>query len=310
MKQIVIIIAFFMNAQNAFSQSIQLDFENLSTGINQHQNLLTSSNINYGTTFFPSVWDTSFGGYWVNGFAWSSETDSVTSGFANQYSTANGKGDSSNTYLVAYSTAMIKTPQHKPKKIAINNNAYAYWSMKNGDAFAKKFGGVTGTDPDFFIVTIYGYYNGVKTTDSINVYLADFRSSTPANDYILKQWIDVSLDTLGQTDSIEFVLQSTDNGAFGMNTPAYFCIDNYQYQLNPNTINEENNTFVFYPNPTTNFVNFDASIQNITIKTHLGQSINMPIENNKINFTNASTGIYFIQFEQNEKTYFQKIVKQ
>jgi len=33
---------------------------------------------------------------------------------------------------------------------------------------------------------------------------------------------------LGNVDSLQLSLSSTDTGAFGMNTPAYFCVDNIE----------------------------------------------------------------------------------
>ena len=38
----------------------------------------------------------------------------------------------------------------------VTNNNYAYYSMLNGDAFAKKFGGGSSDDEDWFLLTITG----------------------------------------------------------------------------------------------------------------------------------------------------------
>jgi hypothetical protein len=97
--------------------------------------------------------------------------------------------------------------------------------MKNGHQFAKKFGGPTGTDPDWFRLTVKAWYSGALSTDSVDVYLADFRSADSTQDYILKTWKYVSLKKLGNVDSLTFSLNSSDVGSFGMNTPAYFCLD-------------------------------------------------------------------------------------
>jgi hypothetical protein len=107
----------------------------------------------------------------------------------------------------------------------VTNSTYAYLSMKNGDQFAKKFGGPTGTDPDWFRLTVKAWYNGALSIDFVDVYLADFRSADSTQDYILKTWKYVSLKKLGNVDSLTFALNSSDVGSFGMNTPAYFCLD-------------------------------------------------------------------------------------
>ncbi|MFM2394155.1 MAG: hypothetical protein RLZZ546_2137, partial [Bacteroidota bacterium] len=107
----------------------------------------------------------------------------------------------------------------------ITNSTYAALSMKNGDAFSKAFGGITGKDPDFFLLTIKKWNDGILQKDSINFYLADYRFSDDSKDYIIDKWTYLDLSALGRVDSLQFSLSSSDNGAFGMNTPSYFCID-------------------------------------------------------------------------------------
>jgi len=133
----------------------------------------------------------------------------------------------------------------------VTNNAYAYYSMRDGDAFAKKFGGPSGNDPDFFLLTIKKYRNGVLGPDSVDFYLADYRFADNSRDYIVKEWTFVNLSSLGEVDSLLFTLTSSDVGVFGMNTPAYFCID--QIRLQPLVSQKEavsgSPRFSLYPNP-------------------------------------------------------------
>jgi hypothetical protein len=96
--------------------------------------------------------------------------------------------------------------------------------MKEGDAFAKKFGGDDGTDPDFFKLNIWGRRGG-SSTDTLEFYLADFRDDDSEMDFIIEAWQWVDLSSLGKVDSLLFGLESSDMGAWGMNTPAYFCVD-------------------------------------------------------------------------------------
>jgi hypothetical protein len=98
--------------------------------------------------------------------------------------------------------------------------------MKYSDGFAKKFGGTNGTDPDWFRLTISGWYQGAVVANSVDVYLADFRSADTAQHYILRNWQFINLLPLGNVDSLFFTLNSSDTGAFGMNTPAMFALDN------------------------------------------------------------------------------------
>ena len=96
--------------------------------------------------------------------------------------------------------------------------------MRDGDGFAKKFGGVSGNDPDFLKLTITGF-NGAAATGSVDFFLADYRFANNAQDYIVKAWTFVDLSSLGAVTRLGFDLTSTDNGPFGMNTPGYVAID-------------------------------------------------------------------------------------
>lgn len=315
MKKLFLTLIIFLSYFSSQSQNIQLDFENLASSANTHQNLSTVDTLDFGVTFFPSLWDTSFGGFWSNGWAWSSETDSITTGFMNQYAAANGRGaDSSLVYLVQYSSAVILTPQQSPQKLFINNSTYAYQSMKNGDAFSKKFGGVTGNDPDFFLLTIKGYKGGVVNDTVINFYLADYRFSINSQDYIIKDWTEVSLTGLGETDSITFSLSSTDNGTFGMNTPAYFCIDNYQYRITSVGLDElSTEDYSVYPNPSSDFIYF----KNVTVNSPIRiMDINGKIvfqsnfSDQNLNISFLDRGVYFIQIFDDQRIKTLQFIKQ
>lgn len=191
-----------------------------------------------GLAHFPCVYNTAWGGFWSSGFAYTNMTDSVKSGYTNSYSAKTAKGyNGSNQYIVANgSDNYIKLINAGKGGFAagfyITNATYAYNSMRDGDAFAKKFGGTTGNDQDWFKIVIYGYNNGVKKQDSVEVYLADFRFADNSKDYILKTWKWVNLMPLGKVDSLSLMLSSSDVGQFGMNTPAYYCIDNFITQEN------------------------------------------------------------------------------
>jgi hypothetical protein len=185
-----------------------------------------------GNGVFPNFYSPDFGGYWGGGWAYSSMRDSTTAGFTNLYSAITGIGfDGSQNYAVGTFNPIINIGPAAIGKVVsgfyITNATYAALSMRDGDAFAKKFGGDTGNDPDWFKITLRSYSDGVLSQDSVDKYLADFRFMDNDSDYILKKWEWVDLTSLGNTDSLQIYLSSSDNGAFGMNTPAYFCIDDF-----------------------------------------------------------------------------------
>lgn len=201
---------------------------------------------------FSNTW------YWTGGFSYTNKYDSSTAGFTNLYGVKPYWGyNMSGKYCVGqnYARLVLKSPYNQLDGFYVTNTTYAFKSMKYGDAFAKKFGGPSGNDPDFFKLTVRGYLNGNLKTDSVEFYLADYRFSNNAQDYIVGTWQWVNTSSLGQLDSLEFQLFSSDNGLYGMNTPAYFGIDNVTVS-NPTGIKEFNeNIYVeVYPNPARDIV--------------------------------------------------------
>jgi len=136
----------------------------------------------------------------------------------------------------------------------VTNTTYNVLTMLNGDSTSKKFGGENGTDPDWFLLTIKGYEYG-NLVDSTQFYLADFRSDTSAQDYIVKdwQWVDLSNWSDYYVDSFSFSLSSSDMDSNGlMRTPAWFCIDDIASpRPTGGGIHEicQNGLFKIYPNP-------------------------------------------------------------
>jgi hypothetical protein len=176
------------------------------------------------------------GGCCWDGWATSNNTDSVTPGFGNQYSAYPGSAAGGSQFGVAY-TDIASISLGAPAVVDggfFTNITYAAQSMINGDAFAKKFGGVSGDDPDYFNITIQGWLAGAKTASEV-FYLADYRFADNANDYVLDTWTFVDLSTLGIVDELSFTFDSTDVGSFGVNTPTYFALDDLQIAPEPST---------------------------------------------------------------------------
>jgi hypothetical protein len=181
---------------------------------------------NYFVNFQYSDWN-----FW-EGFAYSNMTNTTTAGYTNQFSAITGKGvNGSANYAVAFTSAWFQPAQtyngvasgNYAQTVAgfyATNTTYAYLSMLNGDSFAKAFAA-----GDWFLLTVYGLdANYEKSGSSVGFYLADFRPGT-GNGYILKDWTWVDLTGLGPVYGLEFELTSSDTGSYGMNTPAYFAMD-------------------------------------------------------------------------------------
>jgi hypothetical protein len=166
-----------------------------------------------------------------DGFAYSNITNTAVEGLDGQYNAIAGSGqaDSSN-YGVAFvgwtePPTIILNMAQTLQGLYVTNNNYAYYSMLNGDMFAKKFGGSSGNDADWFLLTITGKDAGGNVTGSLDFYLADYRFADNSRDYIVSTWEYVDLASLGAVKNLEFSLNSSDVSTWGMNTPAYFALD-------------------------------------------------------------------------------------
>lgn len=209
-----------------------------------------------GSIELPNFYDAEFN-FW-SGWAVSADTNTTTPGFLNQYSSIVGEGAlGTSTYCVGYIYDPI-TVRLQPNAIGkpmigmyINNSTYTYFSIRDGDSFAKRFGGETGLDPDFLLLTIKKYSGGAIHDDSINIYLADYRFPQSKKDYILADWTYVDLTVLGEVDSLELRMTSSDVGIFGMNTPAYVCIDQVSTDnlLSASSLDRRGMELVIGPNP-------------------------------------------------------------
>ena len=280
-----------------------------------------------GHAIFPNFYDTSYGGFWSTGWAYSDMKDSTTSGFANQYSARTAQGyNNSATYAVGQQNTIVRLTGAAAGKVVngfyVTNGTYPYLSMKDGDFVAKKFGGASGNDADWFKLTVRKWYNGTMTNDSAEFYLADYRFSNNAQDYIVKTWQWVDLSGLGNVDSLKFILTSSDNGSFGMNTPAFFCMDNFITADSPfaiQSINTENTSVEICPNPAGNIANIalsnltDKNVQinvtDITGKFVYAEKINSA-DRLSLDVSNYNRGIYFINIIGENTFINRKLIKE
>lgn len=217
----------------------------------------------------------------------------------------------SNSYAVCYLSYLTNSSVMRLTGVAlggamegiyVNNSTYAYLSMRDGDAVAKKFGGVSGNDPDFFLLTIRKFENGALGNEQVDFYLADYRFPNSADDYILNEWTYIDLSSLGNADSIEFTLSSSDVGQFGMNTPAYFCLDNPTTKDGLATgilsKQEEINVSIF-PNPTTDKIslqneeNYEGKVRLFEVSGRMILAQELKISNT-FNVSNLADGQYYL----------------
>lgn len=198
--------------------------------------LWTSNEVEFFNGFTP---DDNFPAW--RGASWSNIVDTTTAGFGNQYAAFAGGGSdgfggavAGETYGIVFSgAAYFNLPdQTSVETIDVTNGTYGALSMRDGDGFAKRFGGPSGDEADFFSVTFSGFSETDlqgSQTGTVEFLLADFRDPDNANDYILDAWQQVDLSALGAAKSVGFTFSSSDVGQFGINTPQYVAIDNLRF---------------------------------------------------------------------------------
>lgn len=292
-------------------------FENMNLGTQDFYNGsdgkggFTSGNFRFFTDY-TAEWDS-----W-SGFAVSAKTDVTTPGYANQYSAITGKGvDGSAGYAVAYPNP-VSTIAFKDTIVSglyVTNSTYAYLSMKYGDAYAKKFGGESGNDPDWLLLTIQGFDAAGKSTGEVNVNLADFSYSNNVYDYILNSWKWVNLTRLGRISKLEFSLRSSDNGLWGMNTPGYFCIDNLNREIVTSATDLQQIQATVFPNPfvdriVISGINGSARVSLSDISGRkVAEYLNMENNQSIDGLNNLTSGIYFLKIEEGKNQFTTKLVK-
>ena len=171
--------------------------------------------------------------FW-GGFTASNHTDLTQTGMNAQYTAITSGGyDGSAQYGVAY-TYGVQTDvyasddqAHTVTGCYVTNNLWAYQSVVNGDATSTPFGGTTGNDPDWFKLTATGKNASGQTIGTLDFYLADYRFDNNEEDYVIDTWEWFDLSSLGAVHTISFSLSSTKGNSYGMLTPAYFCIDDF-----------------------------------------------------------------------------------
>lgn len=270
-----------------------------------------TGNFTINNVTFQNEYDDAFG-FWSKGWAVSKVNDNTTEGFTNLFGCYAGLGFSDSPQFAvgqknAYITFDTKIMQISLK---VTNSTYAGLSMKNGDSFAKKFGGVSGNDPDFFKLVITSYFENQSIGEPVEFYLADYRFENNNEDYIINEWRDIIIEYPAGTyaDSISFDLESSDVGAGGfINTPAFFCVDYiiaFPFDVSIPKLSDVQSLNVF-PNPANSELNIDLSqvnsgtlnIFNIDGKKVLSEQIASGSGIKNLDVSSLVNGFYLIEIQ-------------
>lgn len=200
-------------------------YEEWGSVVNSYTSGFSSGILNCTNVFYQ---DQTYFSTWWSGMACSNHNDKDSIGYGNQYSVyaPAGAAGSAKFAIVGSDSAFCSfTVPVEIKSLMYNNSTYVYWALKDGmdgSGVVRKF-----EAGDFFLVTVSGYDSTNVKTGEVIIPLADFRNS---KSYICSDWTKISLESLGKVTSLVFHFSSSDTGDWGMNTPAYICIDNIEYQ--------------------------------------------------------------------------------
>lgn len=176
----------------------------------------------YGQAGSSASWTTNFGGCMAGGGCVIGADGSVSA-------------DATQPYIVAYySSWAMEGPSNQvmfvdeggnttftPAGVYVCNHPWPYYGCEHGDGFGRPF-----AEGDYFTLTAHGVAAGrAETTASIN--LVEY---TNGQLNALNDWTFFDLSSLGEVESVYFTLDSTDQGDYGMNTAAYFCMDKFQVE--------------------------------------------------------------------------------
>jgi hypothetical protein len=285
--------------------------------------------------YYKNEYEASYGSW--SGFAYSNMRDDSTAGHLNQFSAITAGGmdatpEQGTNYAISHVASdwangyapipsVVSFNNNKIGKVSgmyVTNATYAYLSMRDGDSYSKKFGGETGNDPDWFKLSVWGINADNENTDTINFYLADYRFENNEDDYIVDNWRWLDLYDLGYVKSLNFILSSTDVGAFGMNTPAYFCMDNLVVTDVKDPQSDGKNLLSHinveaYPNPTTDRIFVvapeNSNIKLIDLNGRVIKSFKSYEEVSEINMSDLKTGTYIVVAEKDNFAKHVKVIK-
>ena len=111
--------------------------------------------------------------------------------------------------------------------ISVTNSTFAYLFMRNGTDQVSRFGDEASANPlDWFLLTIKGYDEKGMLTGTVEFYMADYRFDNKKKNYIIGEWTDIDLSSLGLINSLSFSFSSSKNSEQGLiQTPPFLCID-------------------------------------------------------------------------------------
>ena len=186
----------------------------------------------YGMPGSSASWTTNFGGCMAGGGCVINADGSVSA-------------DPDEPYLVAYySSWAMEGPSNQvmfmdkdgqmaftPAGVYVCNHPWPYYGCMHGDGMARPF-----EEGDYFELVAVGV-DALGNEKSTSIKLVEYVNGQLN---ALNDWTYFDLSSLGEVTSVYFTLNSTDSGAYGMNTASYFCMDKFQVKSNMTSVETVN----------------------------------------------------------------------
>lgn len=160
---------------------------------------------------------------YFDGVTVSSETANTSTGYEEAFRSTKGGAYAGKNFGVWYphwgATEDVTCEAHIIPGFYINNTAYVVEAITKGTCPPARIFGPT----DELVLTITGMLDGEVIGTKVVKLAADGR--------YIADWTYVELATLGKVDALAFSMTSTDTGENGINTPTYFCFDNFGEEM-------------------------------------------------------------------------------
>lgn len=167
-----------------------------------------------------------YGGTYFAAFTLTNKTTkTANASFDNSYESACGGAKSGSNYVVfnppyGAETAVTAPVARVVSGFYVTNTTYAENSILNGDNYARKL----DQEGDVFTLKITGYKADDTETGTVVYNLAEVKDGKLC---YVKDWRWVDLTSLGKVKYVKFSFDGSDVGDNGLNTPAYFAMDDF-----------------------------------------------------------------------------------
>lgn len=120
--------------------------------------------------------------------------------------------------------------------VQVCNSSYVYGTIVNGNPYGNTPDKTLKEAEGWFAVEFYGFDAEGNPTNGgkpVEFYLADFRNGSSTYTEAVDTWKACDLSALGKVNAVEINFNGSDYGQWGLNTPAYSCIDNLRINITP-----------------------------------------------------------------------------